>query len=694
MERLIKPVSVSPKVKTIVGIIFSVILSLCVGELLYNIGDLGIIAAAVASVLFGVCLFFKPFKEVFRISPAGVLLCIVITWGVHFRSSSIFPDKSAFITRLNSVCFFAGCLVFVLCAYSALCQVLGSVKYKNEKDGLTSWKSNYLPVLLTTLAFFFTTLIFVPSDSYMNNYKNFVFLYKHFIFNFIIDAAVYIIVIPFAVCSFSKLVCRIYCAVMCGLTVCVYVQCSFLNGSLQLLMGEEIDLSEYTSQKIISAAVWILLIALPIVLVAVFGHKNKKIFKGVVAAPMFVFAVELSTLIVMLVSNTGIYSYHDYVLTGKDQFTVSGKKNVVTFIIDEGDLKYFNEVRDKNPEKFSAFKDFTYYTNYTTKYDSTNLAVPQLLTESDLLPETTVEDWYDKIWNTDKVKEFYDRLHKNDYNVNVYSTFSNSYNILKDRVDNLEYLTEDSVEINTTSAYNTVKQLSMYRMMPFVFKEDYGRSIDPKAGAQITNGCIFDNEPFEKNMQLEVSGSDKNYFIVEHILGTHQPVHTGDVISEAEFCLDLVGDYMRQMKEKGLYDDALIIVTADHGKHVEADFPIFMVKEPGRTADKMQISDKPLSMDDYFATCLINMGLYDEKTDKELFGTSIYDWKDGDKRERIWFARQVFKYVGEVDFKKSTMGSNSERLYGYTFTGDEKELQKQTSTRPPDTVLELDESYG
>ena len=67
--------------------------------------------------------------------------------------------------------------------------------------------------------------------------------------------------------------------------------------------------------------------------------------------------------------------------------------------------------------------------------------------------------------------------------------------------------------------------------------------------------------------------------------------------------------FMNQMKELGIYDDATIIVTADHGRFDEGVvFPTFVIKRPGAHG-AVEVCDTPASQTEVHATILQCAGL-------------------------------------------------------------------------------------
>lgn len=108
--------------------------------------------------------------------------------------------------------------------------------------------------------------------------------------------------------------------------------------------------------------------------------------------------------------------------------------------------------------------------------------------------------------------------------------------------------------------------------------------------------------------------------------------HQGSGTSQRRGALKIVYEYLRQLKELGKYDDALIIITTDHGITASSDedgnmteisLPILFVKEPGETRDEMIVSSAPVSHADILATIRRQLGI--NTSDKALKDISEQD---------------------------------------------------------------------
>jgi len=114
-------------------------------------------------------------------------------------------------------------------------------------------------------------------------------------------------------------------------------------------------------------------------------------------------------------------------------------------------------------------------------------------------------------------------------------------------------------------------------------------------------------------------------------------------------CYEIAYNLVAQFKELGIYDDSTIIFMSDHGAHRDrvlsnGSSPIFIVKQPGESHDSIQFNNAPVSLEDFMGTIAVNAGL----SDPGQYGTSVYDFKEGDERVRYTYERLYDKRLPVV----------------------------------------------
>lgn len=326
-------------------------------------------------------------------------------------------------------------------------------------------------------------------------------------------------------------------------------------------------------------------------------------------------------------------------LSGREQFVVSKNKNIITIILDAADNTYVRSLLKNNPGAFRGFEDFTLYDNTCSVFDSTFQSVTQIYSGILSRPIGKVSDWNDEAWSSKTANEFYRRFHKAGYKMNIYADANLDPRQLIGKLDNLEV------------------------------------SSDPPDGRDFYHL----NHTFRQQIgTMDYADNDYNYFTVQHIWGAHTPTDMDTFDQQMEYLLTIVREYMDKLKSLGVYDDATIIVMADHGSHDLANYPdstpMFMIKEPHRSSEEMKISSAPIYFADLMSTYLVNAGLFDEETDRELFGSSIYDFDDDSVRERVANYRRVDKNYSTsgISYLVPSYGYNV--IYSYRYTGNTEDL--------------------
>lgn len=335
-------------------------------------------------------------------------------------------------------------------------------------------------------------------------------------------------------------------------------------------------------------------------------------------------------------------------LSGKDQFTVSKNKNIITVILDAADNKYVKELFKNNPDAFKGFEDFTVYDNTCSVFDSTFQSVTQIYSGMESLPVCKISDWSDEAWSSAKAAEFYRRFHKAGYKMNIYA---DAYLDPKQLIGKFDNLAVSDNPPNGRDFYH----------LNHTFRD------------QISTMALADN--------------DYNCFTVQHIWGAHTPTEMESFDEQMAYLLTIVREYMDKLKAFGVYDDAAIIIMADHGSHdlysCPDSTPMFMIKEPHKSSDKITVSSAPIYFSDLMSTYLVNAGLYDEETDRELFGSSIYDFDENSVRERTANYRWVDRSYKTSGVSPLVPSYGYNVIYSYRYTGNTEDLLAEIKKRQP-----------
>ena len=539
-----------------------------------------------------------------------------------------------------------------------------------------------LKCFVVSLALSFTVLLFLPSETYFGNRSQMQYAYLKFAPHFLLSTVIAAAAVTSLLCSLRSAWLRRFCCGISGILLCVYVQYMFMNRSLPEIGAGTVDWANMTGACIRNALIWVLLFTVPFLAEWLIrkGRGRQLAAPGVsfylsalLGGIQFISLVILGVTAPPAAKTVGVKRP-----SGAEQFVVSADRNIITFILDGADQQYFEDAYAADPEAFACLHDFTYYTNTAMQYDSTVLSIPSMLTASRTLPGREITAWYEEICADAPAKEFYRRLREADYTVHAFGEFAaNDYTPFQDYLDNLNDLTPDSTSIDKDMLYRSIRTLLVYRALPLCLK----RFSEPVNGfgndaVMVKTGCIIDNDVFLQDLNLRVSESGKPFFTVQHLAGLHD-----EGADALPMCLDILKKYFAQLKRLGAYDDALIIVTADHGEHSRPmNMPIFLIKQPHEQSDQIRYCSAPVSLTDYAATILDIMGL-SQSGDEELFGKPVSAWSEDDTRTRLVFQRRTFRTDGVKDYPEDS------RFFGYYFTGTKEDLRIHEEQDSPDLVL-------
>ena len=339
---------------------------------------------------------------------------------------------------------------------------------------------------------------------------------------------------------------------------------------------------------------------------------------------------------------------YNYVLDGEKLYSLSSSGNVIIFIVDYFANNYLSGVLRSYPGMLEPFKDFTYYSDCDPRYIGTYPSVTHMLTGNPFDPELLVGEYFEQSWTSDSANYIFDTAHSLGYEYRYYYYTSISDGAESWAMGKLDNLVDKTAEPN--------------------------RQITP----------IYSYTDFYDNLKakgLTVDQTEKKYIQMIHLRGAHAPytasatgTYKKDASREENIAgyMHMIADYMQRMKDAGLYDDATIIITADHGDKSSNMQVVYWIKQAGEQHDKVAENAAPISHTDFPGTILSVIG-----GDYSQYGTSIFDWKAGDKRQRQCsvVGRDINLYPVVTCYSDLGLGSHN-YWRTYTYTGNGQELTK------------------
>lgn len=297
------------------------------------------------------------------------------------------------------------------------------------------------------------------------------------------------------------------------------------------------------------------------------------------------------------------------ILTTKDMFTISSKSNIIVILLDAFEAKIFEEMMSKEPQIIEELKGFTFYPDTTSVYGFTHNSVPQLLTGKIYYNDISHSKYLEEAWDGN---EYYQKLAQNHYDVGIYTT--ELITLGHAPIDNL--ISED-VELNENSMHGFIN-LVRFRMMPHYFKKAFYLHDPNRTAKLLKNQKIktynVDDGMFYSELKKGLTFiNNTNCFRFYHLAGAHYPYiynrnmefgrHEKNNLNRYEQSvgvMKIVIEYIRQMKEKGIFDDSTFVIMADHGDFNQpGSRPLLCMKQPGSQMTNMKISDDSISYSEF-----------------------------------------------------------------------------------------------
>lgn len=557
-----------------------------------------------------------------------------------------------------------------------------SLKKIKEKSGVSALIIALLPIV--------SYLILGPLEIYYGNTKDFLFSVSDFLIYYILIGIILVVIYTGLIVFVPKKMGTVINTLTFCFGVTSYVEYMFLNTKLSEDNGSPMEWQTIGTYFYINAVIWGLIFAILIVV----AFLAKTYWKSIMLySSAFLIAIQLVAVVTLLLTaDNSDKTTANLQMMGDEQFEVASGKNVVVIVLDTVGTTQVDEAIVEFPNILEGLEDFTYYANADCHYYTTFPSMTHMLTGVDFDFDSESYTWMDTAWQSDSAKQFYALLEEDGYTCNIFSPdVKYVYGGCENLVEYFDNIREQDTDVATKTLLKRLTKMSIYRYLPYVLKPrfevltgDFEGIVTPKEGVAPTDS----NTEFISNLKadgLSLSKDMKNAFIIEHLFGTHKPYTTtaeGEYVEETTInetvtgCFTGVKLYIDNLKKIGVYDDSTIIIMSDHGRwHGNDPQPIFIVKKPGERHPEMLYNTAPISHDDFQATIVEAIG-----KDASAFGKSIWDWNEGDSRDRTVYMRITDENYPEVQ------NSSFNVYYGYNYTKDKAELLA-TMDDGPDEIL-------
>lgn len=520
-----------------------------------------------------------------------------------------------------------------------------------------SWVHRLGFALLASASLSFTVLVVAPYEIVAGGSSSLIFGLSDVWAPLAAFAAVVAVVVALVLSVLRGKAFDVAFALIVALVLSAYVQTMFLNSALPAADGSVVVWDDYTAVTVLSSAAWIAIIVACVVLAV----RKRELFRNAAVFASIALIVVQSVGVASLwihpeSASAGVSTQQDKEVrvTEEGLFDVSSKSNVVVFVLDTFDTADLNRLLESDPSTLDEFTGFTFFQNSVGSMIPTRYGVPYLLTGE--LPKTDesfshfLEDQYPR-------SDFLDDIKDEGYSIGIYSdSIEKGTEYVADKTVNMHSLGD--LPINEEQTILMLGKCALYRDLPWLLKPPfwfYTDEVNDKVSSKDKDD--FENISYTMNdvgyynslvsNGLSLTDDDaEGCFRFIHLAGAHGP-YIMDENAEAagsegstldQQCrgsLKIVGEYIQQMKDLGVYDTSTIVVTADHGYWGIVDYissptsPILLVKPASgeeESAEPYRMSTVPTGHVDYPATIIDAVG-----GDSSKYGSTVFGAPDADR---------------------------------------------------------------
>ncbi len=406
-------------------------------------------------------------------------------------------------------------------------------------------------------------------------------------------------------------------------------------------------------------------------------------------------------------------SFQRYTVDTTQKYTFSENRNLILVILDTFQSDIFAEVIREDPDLAGALDGFTFYRNALGGYPATELSVALMMTGKFYDNSQPFEQWKRDAYLGNSLPRV---LRSSGWQVDIYPDVSYSLyysdEIASNFIQGVDWRERalDVVEIYDLTlfrclphflkpfVYNNQAWLFKPRCRRFILqpgpKKIHSTRVTPTArkkprerNRRLFSRRAYVNSPvirfFDRMLDEGHAADIQAAFKFYHLMIPHIPLvldrnlqyRTSEVSREnyreyAAAAVRLMGIFLENLKQIGIYDDSLVVIVGDHGAGHQGQafrwqqemptppeakmvshpsqvsaLPLVLVK-PLHARGALKISDAPVSLGDIPATVFADLGM-----EVPVPGTPMQALDPAAGRQRrfmVYAGRDIFSYFGDM----------------------------------------------
>lgn len=450
-----------------------------------------------------------------------------------------------------------------------------------------------------------------------------------------------------------------------------YLQGAVLNGNLGKLTGDRIVWESMYPKMVINFGIWIFILVAFLFLMYL---KRSWWRKTLIAVSLALVVMQVVPTVTICLSSPAD-RVEKGVLTEEGLTAFSSKDNIFVFVLDRLDYDYIEEVLADDPAFFDRLDGFTAYTDAISGHARTQPALSEILTGGrDLAFTVSSKEYFEKSWDV-KGQNMLKALDSEGYDISLYTklTYLFSDNDLPSKY--VSNYSTNKGSINTLSVLFKLMKLSIYRYAPIAIKPFFWADTtyyNNGAYASAT-GTIYNlnaDSTYANRLVNGTASDTDSAFKLYHFFGTHSPYTMREdgtrangstsVLEQAKGSFNNLIRIFDRMKELGIYENATIIITGDHGAPINDYTPVkkatrigLFYKPAGNQGAPVVWSEAPVATENIPATLLKAAG-----ADYSAYGRALDEVGEDEILTRTYY--------------KTAQGGSANHesiLYTYSITG-------------------------
>lgn len=560
---------------------------------------------------------------------------------------------------------------------------------KQPYRGFT-FKERLLPGLLLAVLAPLAIFFVAPFEIYGSNTSEFLFVLGDF-WGFCLAMAILTALVLAAVLLLSRgKAFDILYGLIFGLSLMLFLQGNYLSIGHTSLEGDGTGGDMSVAYIVVNTVIWVAVVAACIVAMLLLNrYKDTVRLVATMATCVLIFMTFVTFLMVSL--TTDVYAtekdfnasnggaVEQQMLTTEYLDTLATDENVVVFLVDRFDARYYDTAMKECSSIFDDLDGFTFFSDFISRYPRTYPAVTHLITGVETDFTTSRGQYFETAYQSAPVMN---ALKAQGYDINLYTDDGYGY-------FNAAYMAGYASNLSGGVSYEIVNRpalaldmirLSLYRSLPAALRFTVG---DIRT-TTFDKYALFDEseyDVYDTDMKKVYSGVDgeftfrdaeKGYSLI-HMAGCHLPnqydEHFNPVSEEEKNSpvvamkqsFKIISAYINQMKRMGVYEDATIVILGDHASiGSDSKDPYYphvtglMVKPAGATGEGIVRSDAPITVEDVFATILKAAGA----PEAEDYGRTVFEIPEDEVRTRRYcFQRRDFQTDNDEQITYEITGS-------------------------------------